>query len=216
MRFRTLASGMFILLCATEVSAQTCLGMPSFSDGQFQVSLGAAFSEGAQGFGGGGALGTDDLFVGASLTRTDVDGADSSATSFAVNFGASFGVNEREGIQACPVASVILTGGPDVAGVDVSGVGLRAGGRLGIIAYESGDLQLVPTFGVDIAYDRINGDVGPVETTLARETYVIVRVGAGFIFNKHVGIVPVLSVPLGLDGADAEFSFLVAYNFGNR
>lgn len=216
MRFRTLLGGMCILLCASHASAQTCLGMPSFRDGQFQVSLGAAFSEGAQGFGGGGALGSDDLFVGASLAVTDVDGADSTATSFAVNMGASFVVNQRERIQACPVASVILTGGPDVGDVDVSGVGLRAGGRLGVVAYESGDMQVVPTFGLDIAYDRIDGDVGPVETTLARETYVIVSVGAGFILNKHVGIVPVLRVPLGLDGSDPEFSFVVAYNFGGR
>jgi hypothetical protein len=216
MRFRTLAGGMFILLCAAEASAQTCLGMPSFQDGQYQVSLGATFSEGAQGFGGGGALGTDDLFIGASLALTDVDGADSTATSFAVTMGASFVVNQREQIQACPVASVILTGGPDVGAVDVSGVGLRAGGRLGIVGYESGDLQIVPTFGLDIAYDRINGDVGDVETTLARETYVILRFGAGFILNKRVGIVPVLGVPLGLDGSDPEFSFVVAYNFGGR
>jgi hypothetical protein len=216
MRFRTLVGGMFILLCATEAAAQTCLGMPSFRDGQFQVSAGAAFREGAQGFGGGGALGTDDLFVGATVSVTDVEAADSTATAFAMNVGASFVVNERERIQACPVASVILTGGPDVAGVDVSGVGLRAGGRLGLVAYESGDLELVPTFGVDIAYDRINGDVGDVETTLARETYMILRVGAGIILNKRVGIVPVLSVPVGLDGSDAEFSFLVAYNFGGR
>ena len=34
--------------------------------------------------------------------------------------------------------------------------------------------------------------------------------------DKHVGIVPVLSVPLGLEGADPEFSFVVAYNFGGR
>jgi hypothetical protein len=216
MRFRTLAGGMFILICATNASAQTCLGLPSFSDGQFQISLGTAFSEGAQGFGGGGALGSDDLFVGASFAVTDVDGADSTATSFAANVGASYVVNERERIQACPVASVILTGGPDVAGVDVSGVGLRAGGRLGIVAYESGDMEVVPTFGVDIAYDRLNGDVGNVETTLARETYVIVRVGVGFILNKHVGIVPALNVPLGLEGSDPEFSFVFAYNFGGR
>jgi hypothetical protein len=216
MRFPTIAGGMFILFFATEAWAQTCLGMPSFRDGQYQVSLGAAFSEGTQGIGGGGALGTDDLFVGASLAVRDVDGADSTATSFAMNVGASFVVNERERIQACPVASVILTGGPDVAGLDVSGVGLRAGGRLGLVAYESGDLEVVPTFGLDIAYDRINGDVGDVETTLARETYVILRVGAGFVLNKHVAIVPVLGVPLGLDGSDPEFSFVVAYNFGSR
>jgi hypothetical protein len=96
---------------------------------------------------------------------------------------------------------------------DVSVVGLRAGGRLGLVAYESGNMQVVPTFGLDIAYDRVSADFAGTETT-ARETYVIARVGAGFVFNERIGIVPMLGVPLGLDGADPEFSFLVTYTFG--
>jgi hypothetical protein len=216
MRFRTLASGMFILVCAADASAQTCLGMPSFSDGPYQVAIGAAFTEGAQGVGGGGALGSDDIFVGATLAFTNVDAADSTVPSFGANVGATFVLSERERIEACPLASVSLSGGPDIGDLDVSGVSLRAGGRLGIVAAEVGNTEIVPNFGLDIAYDRLTGDLGEIETTIARETYVILRVGVGFILNKRLGFVPALGVPLGLEGGDPDFSFVVAYNFGGR
>jgi hypothetical protein len=124
-------------------------------------------------------------------------------------------LNPREGIEACPVASVIIRSGPDVGEIDTKGVGLRAGGRLGILAAESGNLDVVPTFGLDIAYDRITAEIGPVETT-ARDTYVIVRVGVGLILNDRMGLVPSLGVPLGIDDADPEFSIVFALNFGQR
>jgi hypothetical protein len=214
MRFRTFALGMFILTAASEASAQTCAGLPSFDAGPYQALLGVSFTDGAQGFGAGAGLGTDDVFAGANLGFTNVDATDSTATSFAANFGATFVLNERERIEACPVMSVAITSGPDVDELDVRGVGLRAGGRLGIVAVESGNTEVVPTFGLDIAYDRLRGEVGAIETTISRETYVIARVGVGFILNKKIGLVPALGIPLGLDGADPEFTFVVAFNFG--
>ena len=216
MLFRTLVVGMFFLLVAAEGSAQTCLGLAPFSEGPYQASFGVAFREGAQGFGGGGAIGSDNIFAGATLSFTNVDATDSTATSFAANAGARFVLNERERIEACPVASVIVTGGPDVGELDVTGVGLRAGGRVGIVAAELGNTDLVPTFGLEIAYDRVNSDLGDVETTLARETYVIVRAGVGIVLNDRITFLPALGLPLGLEGGDPEFSFVVAYNFGNR
>jgi hypothetical protein len=215
MRFRTLVFGMFLLVMAADAAAQTCLGLPSFSEGPYQAALGVSFTEGAQGFGGGAALGTDDIFAGAALVFTNVSDADSIATSFAANVGATYVINDRERIEACPVASVIIRSGPDAGEVDTRGVGLRAGGRLGLLAAESGNVDIVPTFGFDIAYDRITAEVGPVETTV-RDTYVIVRAGVGFILNERVAFVPALGVPLGIDGADPEFSFVVALNFGQR
>lgn len=216
MRFRTIAAAMFTLMCANESVAQTCLGLPSFAEGPYQASFGMAFTEGAKTFGGGGALGSENLFAGVSLAFTDVDDVDSTATSFDATFGANFVLNERERLEACPVGSVIVTGGPDLGDVDVTGIGLRAGGRVGVVAVESGNLEVVPTFGFDIAYDKLTGDVGNVETTLSRETYGILRVGVGFVLNKRIGFLPGLNVPLGLDGSDPQFTFLVAYNFGGR
>jgi hypothetical protein len=76
-------------------------------------------------------------------------------------------------------------------------------------------MEVIPTFGLDIAYDRTKLEVGAVETT-ARETYAVVRAGVGFVLNKRISLLPSLGVPLGLDDADPEFSFVVAYNFGTR
>lgn len=215
---RVLSLGLIMLIGAVEASAQTCLGLPSFSEGPYQASAGVSFTDGAQGFEGGLALGTNNIFGGASIEFTNFSDLDSSATSFGANLGASFTLNERERIEACPVGAVIITTGPDVSPVvgtevDVSGVGLRGGGRLGVVALESGNLEIVPTFGLDIAYDRVTAELGAVETT-ERETYVIARVGVGFTLNKRIGFLPVLGIPLGLDGADPEFSFIVAYAFG--
>jgi hypothetical protein len=61
----------------------------------------------------------------------------------------------------------------------------------------------------------VTADVGGVDTSVS-ETYTIVRVGVGLIFNKRIGIVPTLGVPLGLEGSDPEFSILAAFTFGGR
>jgi len=213
MHFRTVALGTFILLAAAEASAQTCLGLPSFDDAPYQGFAGAGFTDGAQRFGAGAAIGSESVFAGAGLGFTNFSEADSNATTFMAHVGANYTFNTRDRITACPLLAVAVTTGPDIGDVDVHGVGLTAGGRLGIVAAETGNIEIVPTFGLDIAYDRLTGDVGDVRTTLSRETYGIVRVGVGFVLNKWIGFVPALSVPLGLDGADPEFSFDVALNW---
>ena len=215
MRLRAATFGLF-LLCAAEASAQTCLGLPSFSEGPYQASLGLSFTDGAQGFNGGGAFGSENVFAGAGFQYVSFSDLDESAWSFGANAGASFAVSDRERIEACPVASIAIATGPDVGDVDVKGVGLRAGGRLGLLAAETGNVEVIPTFGFDIAYTRLRGEVGDVETTLARETYVIARAGVGFVWNKRFAVVPALDIPLGLEGSDPEFNVLFAINFGGR
>jgi hypothetical protein len=212
MMIRVLAVACVLLLSA-EASAQTCLGLPSFSEGLYQASGFASFTDGAQRLGGGVAIGSDDIFGGGTLAFTNFSDVEGNATSFSANAGATFVLSDRERIDACPVASVIISGGPDSDEVDVTGVGLRAGGRLGLVAAQSGNLDVVPTFGLDIAYDRVTAEFLGVDTS-ASDTYVIVRAGVGLNWNKRLGFLPLLSVPLGLDGSDAEFSFIVTYAFG--
>lgn len=215
MRIRSIALTAFAWLVAADVSAQTCLGRPSFSEGPYQASAAVSFTDGAQGFDGGFALGSEEVFGEAALAYTNLSDLDGSVTSFAAGAGASFAVNQGERIEACPVASVIISSGPDVEPADVTAVGLRVGGRLGLVAVESGNMEVVPTFGLDLAYDRVRAEVGDTEVT-SRETYLIARAGVGFLFNRRIGIVPLLGIPLGLDGSDPEFSVVVSYSFGTR
>jgi hypothetical protein len=219
MRIRAAVFGALLCLAGADASAQTCVGLPSFSQAPYQASAGMAFAEGVQAFGGGGALGSENIFIGGTLAFTSVDAADATATSFGAQFGAPYVLSERERIEVCPVGSVIVTSGPDLdqdgVEVDVSGVGLRGGGRMGLVAFESGNVEVVPTFGLDIAYDRVKAETGTDEATV-RDTYVIVRAGVGFVLNRNLAVVPALSVPLGVDDSDPEFSFVVAYQFGQR
>jgi hypothetical protein len=211
-RALTLAA-FFFLITAADASAQTCLGLPSFSVGPYQASFTSVFTEGVSKFGGGFALGSDDIFGGATISVTSFDEIEENATSFGAHGGATFVVSDSERIEACPVASVSIAGGPDIGDVNVNGVGLRAGGRLGMSVYRAGDWQVVPTFGLDLAFDRVTAELAGVETS-ERETYGIARVGVGFILNERIGLLPILGVPLGLDDADPEFSFTVSYTFG--
>lgn len=215
MRMRSIVLTAFVWLVAADVSAQICLGRPSFSEGPYQASAEVSFTDGAQAFGGGAAIGSEEVFGGASLTYRNLSDVDASITSFSADAGASFAVNPGERIEACPVVAVIISSGPDAGDVDVSAVGLRAGGRLGLVAVESGNMEVVPTFGLDLAYDRVKAEVGATEVT-SRETYLIARAGVGFVLNRRIGIVPMLGIPLGLDGSDPEFSIVFSYTFGNR
>jgi hypothetical protein len=211
-RALTLAAFLFVI-AAADASAQTCLGLPSFSVGPYQASFTANFAEGVQKFGGGFTLGSDDIFGGATVAVTSFDDIDENATSFGAHAGATFSVSDSERIEACPVASVTIAGGPDIGDADINGVGLRAGGRLGMSVYRAGDWEIVPTFGLDLAFDRVTAELAGVETS-ERETYGIARVGVGFVLNERIGILPILGVPLGLDDSDPEFSFTISYTFG--
>jgi hypothetical protein len=215
MRLRAAVFGLFLLFTA-DASAQTCLGLPSFSEGPYQASVGLSFTDGAQAFNGGGAFGSENVFAGAGIQFVNFSDLDESAFSFGAHAGASFAVSQTERIEACPIAAISIATGPDVGDLDVNGIGLRAGGRLGMVAAETGNVEIVPTFGFDIAYARLQGELGDVETTLSRDTYVIVRAGVGFVLNKRMAVVPALDIPLGLDGSDPEFNVLFAINFGGR
>jgi hypothetical protein len=214
MSSRALTLAAFLCFAAAaDASAQTCLGLPSFAVGPYQGSFNAVFTEGLQKYGGGFALGTEEIFGGATLAVTNFSDIDDNSTSFGAHAGANFTISDAERIEACPVASVTIAGGPDIGDADVSGIGLRAGGRLGMSVYRSGNLELVPTFGLDLAFDRVTAELGGVETS-ERETYGIARVGVGFLLNERIGILPILGVPLGLDDADPEFSITLSYTFG--
>lgn len=46
------------------------------------------------------------------------------------------------------------------------------------------------------------------------ETYGILNLDVGFIFNSAFGVSPSVSIPVGLDGSDASFTLGFAYHFG--
>jgi hypothetical protein len=214
MSFRVVCFALLLsCLAATTAAAQTAAGLPSFEEGPFLVTAGAMFGEDSKGFGVGFAGGTDELFAGVSLGFTSIDDVDANATSFAAHVGTSFALDGAVRTYVAPVASASFTSGPDIGPVDVSIAGLRGGVRVGFVASDTGELQIVPTFGFDVAYDRVSTDIDDLDVS---DTYGIIRLGVGLLVTPRVSVLPIVSVPVGVDDSDAEFAIVVGFNLGRR
>ena len=89
MRRALLLSLALSLMLGARASAQTCVGMPSFANGQMQVGAGASFADGTSSFGGTFGYGSPKSFYGkAGLGSTSYDGFDGS--SFDLNLGGGY------------------------------------------------------------------------------------------------------------------------------
>jgi hypothetical protein len=193
--------------------AQTAAGLPSFDEGPFLATAGVFFADSSRGVGAGFTGGSNDLFAGIGVGVARVDGLDARAVSFDVHVGTSIPIDGNSRVFLAPVAGASFTSGPDVGEIDVTVAGLRGGARLGFIAHEMGDLSFIPTAGFDLAYARLSTDIDDVDVG---DTYGIIRLGVGLLFNQQWSVVPALNMPVGRDGADVEFAILAGFNLGAR
>lgn len=191
--------------------AQTAAGLPSFDEGPFLATIGFVFTEATKGFGAGFAGGSDELFAGVGVGYTSVDEVDLSATSFGLHVGSSLELDSGTRTYMAPVAAIAYSSGPDIGPIDVSIFTIRGGVRVGFLAHEADDIGIVPTAGLDIAYDRLTSDID----IDASDVYGILRLGVGFVFNRRISLLPVVSVPFGVEGdSDGELAIIAAFNFG--
>jgi hypothetical protein len=198
-------------------AAQTCLGLPSHSNGQMQVTGNATFTDLSNSFGTSIGYGQPaGIFGNAQLGMTSYDGLDGSAIDLGAQAGYQLTVSQA---QVCPVASLSLGMGPN----DVDGAGTDVSSRQGTIGFAVGKvmgsnpkMKLVPNAGLGLAYRKQKLDDG-TSSIEASETYGQASVGLGLIFNSHLAVRPSISIPLGSDFSnDPSFGLTVAYNFGSK
>jgi hypothetical protein len=195
-------------------SAQLCTGNPSFRDRPYQVGGAVSLTEGFRAVEGTFAAGGESFFAGAGVSAqnfTDIDVRTVGLSAFA---GAEFAVDGEDRILLCPVIRLDFAAGPDAGPVDVSTASLQGGGSISLLAVESSDLMVVPFFGLAVLYQRINTDVGSVEAS-ASDTGGVADLGVGFIFNRNVGITPIVSIPFAAASSDAVFTLRFTFNFGS-
>jgi hypothetical protein len=121
-------------------------------------------------------------------------------------------------IHLCPVANFGIGMGPkDVggSGVDMSTMTGGMGLSLGTSLPGGPRMQIVPAGGLGLAYLKVKADDGTTSASNS-ETYGVMNLGVGFIFNSQIAVRPGISVPLGLDGGETSFGLTVGYNFGNK
>lgn len=201
----------------SSLSAQACLGNPSFSVNHLQVAAGAAFDEGATSFTGNFVGGSETLFTGISLGGATYDGI--SGASFLAGVSGGFQVPLSSGsAQICPVLGAQFGFGP--ADFDGSGTnfrsqaynfGLAAGGEL----FRSERVAVIPSFSLGFVYTAAT-TTGLLTSGTETDTYGIAGAALGLVLSDRLSVRPSISMPLGLDGAEPVFGIGFALNYGGR
>jgi hypothetical protein len=74
-------------------------------------------------------------------------------------------------------------------------------------------LQIVPNASFQFANTRLSMDDG-TDSASGSESYGLLTLGTGFVFNSRYSLNPSISLPMGLEGSDASFSLAGAIHFG--
>jgi hypothetical protein len=206
------------LYLTAQAAAQTCVGMPSFSSGQMQIAGGGQFADGGNSFGGTFGYGVPKgLYGKAGIGTTSYDGFDGSSLDLSVGGGYQVPLHASRVAELCPVASLSIGSGPkDIlgTGVDMSSRTFAAGASVGALLGRNPQLRFVPNASFQFANSRVKLDDG-TDSASDSQTYGLLSLGTGFVFNSRFSLNPSISIPVGLDGADASFGLIGAMNFGH-
>jgi hypothetical protein len=204
-------------LLASKAAAQACAGMPSFTSGPMQIAAGGTFADGSSSLAGTFGYGVPKSFYGkAGIGSTSYDALDGS--SFDVSLGGGYQIPLRTAKKAefCPVANLSFGSGPDDAqelNIDRSLRTFSFGGAFGMLMGRSETMDIVPNASFQFANTRFSADDG-TESFSSSESYGLLTLGTGFVFNSRYSLNPSLNIPMGLDGSDIGFSLAGAINFG--
>jgi hypothetical protein len=217
MRRILLLSLVLPLLLGSKAAAQACVGMPSFASGPMQITAGGTFTDGASSFGGTFGYGVPaGLYGKAGIGTTSYDGLDGSSFDFGLAGGYQVPLHSSRRAELCPIASLSFGSGPnDIAGTgaDLSSRNLAFGAALGAQVGNSPQMQILPNASFQFANRRDEVDDG-TNSVSGSESYALLTLGTGFVFNSRFSVNPSISLPIGLDGSDASFGLSGAINFG--
>lgn len=217
MRRALLLSLALPLMLGGRAAAQTCVGMPAFSSGRMQVAAGGTFADGASSFGGTFGYGVPKNFYGkAGIGSTSYDAFDGS--SFDLNLGGGYQIplQASRTAELCPVANLSLNSGPnDIvgSGVDMSSRTFAFGAALGAQVGNNPQMRILPNASFQFANTRLSMDDGTNDVS-GSESYALLTLGTGFVFNSRYSLNPSINIPMGLDGSDVSFGLAGAINFG--
>jgi hypothetical protein len=206
-----------LTLLSTQAAAQTCVGMPSFSSGHMQLAGGGTFADGTSSFGGTFGYGTPKALYGkAGIGTTSYDGFDGSSFDLSLGGGYQIPLKASRVAQLCPVANLTIGSGPnDIlgAGVDMSSRTFAFGAAVGALVGHSSQVNILPNASFQFANTRISMDDGTTSAA-GSESYALLTLGTGFVFNSRFSVNPSISIPMGLDGGNTSFGLMGAMNFG--
>jgi hypothetical protein len=195
--------------------SQVCLAQPTLVAGKAAGLVNATFADGGESFTGTARFAGSQLFGDVNVGLTQYDAFDGSSFVVGGALGTQIAPNRASTLRVCPIANVSFGFGPsDIrdTGVDHSHQGFGAGVGIGGIAMRSESVEIIPAGGVQLAWARSklsgNGD-----SFSDSETYGVLSGGVGFAFQRLLTITPSLSIPVGLEDADASFGLTFGFRF---
>jgi hypothetical protein len=207
------------LLWSASAHAQTCTGSLSYATAPLQVGALAAFSSDSHTFAAGVGAGRDAYFarVGAQLISSS--GVDSGAKGIFAMAGAEYKLDAAQPFFVCPIVTVAHNWGPSFgAGDDESSTFFGVGGSVGFVAAKSGQTTIVPSAGLNfnhLSQSATFNFLGTATTSSFGNTFGSLQIGAGFIFNDRMSLVPSIVLPFGENGASTIFSALFSIQVGH-
>jgi hypothetical protein len=214
--------GAFLGLTA-PAAAQVCSGLASFASGALQVSGTAQFNDQAKTFGGGFAFGGRGAFGQVGVGTTSYDAFDGSTFFFAGSAGYQVALDQKGVFHLCPMASIVHGSGPnniDYFGdgsliLDFSQTDLSFGLGFGVLPAQVGSTRVIPTVSFSVVNATVTGkDDVSGQSDSQSETFELLGLGLGIVFNQVITVRPGVSIPMGLDGASTTFGAIVSVNFG--
>jgi hypothetical protein len=203
-------------LLASRAAAQACVGMPSFGNGPMQIAAGGTFADGASSLGGTFGYGMPKgLYGKAGIGSTSYDALDGSSLDVALGAGYQIPLHSARKADFCPIANLSFGSGPDVEEInlDMSRRTFSFGGAFGMLMSQTATMDIVPNASFQFANTRFSADDG-IDSVSDSESYGLLTLGTGFVFNSRYSLNPSLSIPMGLDGSDIAFGLSGAINFG--
>jgi hypothetical protein len=198
---------------AATAEAQICAGTTPFSAGQMRVGASAYFPDGASAFGGEFAYGLQNgMYVGGTLSRWSVEGADINWLDMGANAGYEMSFESMPKLRLCPVASLGYLNGPDFGTIDASVMKASLGTAAGTAFAAGENIAIVPSAGIHWVYARAKAEQGGASATASDNAFEA-RLAAGIVINRAITVAPTLTIPFE-DGVDNLFGVAVSYNFG--
>ena len=208
-----------------SINGQVCAGFASFATRPLRVSGSAGFNDNAKSFSGGFGFGGQAGFGEVTLGTASSDDFDGSSFLYGGGAGYDVGLGEKGLFHLCPKASLEFASGPnnvDIFGsgslfVDLSETDFSFGVGLGLLGSQSNQTQIIPNVSLNIvtstlkAHDDVSGF-----SDSNRETFGLLGLGLGFVFNEAVSLHPSVSIPFSLDNASTTFGVTLGVNFGGK
>jgi hypothetical protein len=215
-------AGAFLGLCASA-DAQMCAGLASFTRGPYQVFGTAGFNDNAKSFAGGFGFGGAGPFGQISIGTTNYDNIDGSSLLLGAGGGYQATLGQKGIVHLCPTASLGIASGPnnlDVFGdgsvvLDLHETDLSFGLALGVLASGSNPTEIIPMASLAFvsATAKASDDVSGSSQS-DTQTFGLLELGLGFVFNRVVSFRPHVAIPIGLNGASTSFGATMSVNFG--